>query len=261
MGKLGKLGKMEHKHKSGKRFLSGVLSAAMLANFCTVMPITAFADDDIDAEVQTTDSNGHRYQLFDTSMSWTDAESYCESIGGHLVTITSVEEQQYIIENLLPTGTKNTYFIGLSRDTDTAEWSWVTSEPFDYTNWDYGEPNSTTENYVHMYANMGNVGTWNNTYNFLEGNWAYATSNCGFICEWEENKVVQPSYNISPYVLFSGSNSSDFTLNCWKSTFNGDVYTGRNFISNASELYLNGEMTSKIGTIFPDNLQRSLGDF
>ncbi len=233
---------MEHKHKSGKRFLSGVLSAAILANFCTVMPITAFADDDIDAEVQTTDSNGHRYQLFDTSMSWTDAESYCESIGGHLVTITSAEEQQYIIENLLPTGTKNTYFIGLSRDTDTAEWSWVTSEPFDYTNWDYGEPNSTTENYVHMYANMGNVGTWNNTYNFLECNWAYATSNCGFICEWEENEVVQPSYNISPYVLFSGSNSSDFTLNCWKSTFNGDVYTGRNFISNASELYLNGNV-------------------
>lgn len=233
---------MEHKHKSGKRFLSGVLSAVMLANFCTVMPITAFADDDIDAEVQTTDSNGHRYQLFDTSMSWTDAESYCESIGGHLVTITSAEEQQYIIENLLPTGTKNTYFIGLSRDTDTAEWSWITSEPFDYTNWDYGEPNSTTENYVHMYANMGNVGTWNNTYNFLEGNWAYATSNCGFICEWEENEVVQSSYNISPYVLFSGSNSSDFTLNCWKSTFNGDVYTGRNFISNASELYLNGNV-------------------
>lgn len=233
---------MEHKHKSGKRFLSGVLSAAMLANFCTVMPITAFADDDIDAEVQTTDSNGHRYQLFDTSMSWTDAESYCESIGGHLVTITSAEEQQYIIENLLPTGTKNTYFIGLSRDTDTAEWSWVTSEPFYYTNWDYGEPNSTTENYVHMYANMGNVGTWNNTYNFLEGNWAYATANCGFICEWEENEAVQPSYNISPYVLFSGSNSSDFTLNCWKSTSNGDVYTGRNFISNASELYLNGNV-------------------
>ena len=93
-----------------------------------------------------------------------------------------------------------------------------------------------------MYANMGNVGTWNNTYNFLEGNWAYATANCGFICEWEENEVVQPSYNISPYVLFSGSSSSDFTLNCWKSTFNGDVYTGRNFISNASELYLNGNV-------------------
>lgn len=81
---------MEYKHKSGKRFLSRVLSAAMLANFCTVMPITAFADDDIDAEVQTADSNGHRYQLFDTSMSWTDAESYCESIGEHLVTITEV---------------------------------------------------------------------------------------------------------------------------------------------------------------------------
>ena len=49
---------------------------------------------------------------------------------------------------------------------------------------------------------------------------------------------------LSPYVLFSGSDSSDFTLNCWKSTFNGDVYTGRNFISNASELYLNGNVNA-----------------
>lgn len=49
---------------------------------------------------------------------------------------------------------------------------------------------------------------------------------------------------LSPYVLFSGSNSTDFTLNCWKSTFNGDVYTGKNFISNASELYLNGNVNA-----------------
>ena len=49
---------------------------------------------------------------------------------------------------------------------------------------------------------------------------------------------------LSPYVLFSGSDSTDFTLNCWKSTFNGDIYTGKNFISNASELYLNGNVNA-----------------
>ncbi|MBR0529677.1 MAG: VWA domain-containing protein [Ruminococcus sp.] len=48
----------------------------------------------------------------------------------------------------------------------------------------------------------------------------------------------------SPYVLFSGSDTENFTLNCWKSTFNGDVYTGKNFISNASELYLNGNVNA-----------------
>lgn len=49
---------------------------------------------------------------------------------------------------------------------------------------------------------------------------------------------------VSPYVLFSGSNTTDFILNCWKSTFYGDVYTGRDFISNSSELYLNGNVNA-----------------
>ncbi len=49
---------------------------------------------------------------------------------------------------------------------------------------------------------------------------------------------------VSPYVLFSGSNNTDFILNCWKSTFYGDVYAGRDFISNSSELYLNGNVNA-----------------
>ena len=47
---------------------------------------------------------------------------------------------------------------------------------------------------------------------------------------------------VSPYTLFSGSNTENFQLNCWKSTFNGNVYTGAGFVSNASELYLNGKV-------------------
>lgn len=85
---------MKSKKKYNKRIFSGFLSAVMLTNFCTVMPISAFANDDEMQEI--TSDNGHRYQLFDTSMSWNEAEAYCESLGGHLATITSVEEQQYI---------------------------------------------------------------------------------------------------------------------------------------------------------------------
>ena len=47
---------------------------------------------------------------------------------------------------------------------------------------------------------------------------------------------------VSPYTIFSGSSTENFQLNCWKSTFNGSVYTGSGFISNASELYLNGKV-------------------
>ena len=51
----------------------------------------------------------------------------------------------------------------------------------------------------------------------------------------------QPAEHPS-YVLYSGSETEDFSLYCWKSTFNGDVYTGRNFVCGASELYLNGRL-------------------
>lgn len=47
---------------------------------------------------------------------------------------------------------------------------------------------------------------------------------------------------VSPYTIFSGSSTENFQLNCWKSTFNGNVYTGAGFVSNASELYLNGKV-------------------
>lgn len=61
---------MKAKNKSSKKIFSGILSITMLANFCTVMPITALADDETKQEVPyMATENGHRYQLIDTSMS------------------------------------------------------------------------------------------------------------------------------------------------------------------------------------------------
>ena len=66
------------KSKTIKRTISGVLSLALLANFGTVFPIEAFADNESENLIEhSLESYGHRYQLFDSSMSWTDAESYC----------------------------------------------------------------------------------------------------------------------------------------------------------------------------------------
>lgn len=143
---------MKSKKKYNKRIFSGVLSAVMLVNFCTVMPISAFANDDEIQEIIS--DNGHRYQLFDTSMNWNEAEAYCESLGGHLLTINSDEEQQLINNNILSIGTKNTYYIGMYRDNNAGEWKWITNESVDFFNWDEGEPNNTNENYVHMYRGM-----------------------------------------------------------------------------------------------------------
>ena len=121
-----------------KRVISTAISAAITFNMAALFPISVFADKDPSEESssKTTYFGSNRYQLFDESMSWTEAKEYCENLGGHLVTITSSEEQEFINESLLSIGEKSTYFIGLSRTDANSQWNWVTGEAFEYTNWD-----------------------------------------------------------------------------------------------------------------------------
>lgn len=244
--------------KNFNRIMSGIVSIALLANFCTVMPISAFAKDDEVQEISN--DNGHRYQLFDTSMSWNEAEAYCESLGGHLVTVNSEEEQKFIEDSLLTLGTKKTYFIGLSRTTSEEPWTWVINESFDYSNWDNGEPNSTSENYVHMYANTGNFGTWNNTFNYVEGNSNHSTANAGFICEWESvDSPVEIKNNMKNYALFSASTTENLSFYGWKSNISGNIYSGASFNYGGSELYVNGKIDT-VGTITANGWKKEINE-
>lgn len=139
----------------------------------------------------------HSYKVFDESMTWQQAKEKCESLGGHLVTITSQGEQNFV-SKLLTNGGKKQYWIGATTTGGTPQW--VTGETFSYSNWDVIEPNSHTrsdgekEQYVHIY-NTPNpaVGgskrfAWNdmyydNTYPGEEDNFSLQT--VGYVCEWE----------------------------------------------------------------------------
>ncbi len=61
--------------------------------------------------------SGKAYILVDDYLSWEEAEAYCESLGGHLVTIDSEEEQGFVDALVTENGTREHYFLGLS-DTD-----------------------------------------------------------------------------------------------------------------------------------------------
>ena len=45
---------------------------------------------------------------------------------------------------------------------------------------------------------------------------------------------------IFPYAIFAASTSSDYTFSGWKSNIVGDIYTGKDFVYNGSELYVDG---------------------
>ena len=45
---------------------------------------------------------------------------------------------------------------------------------------------------------------------------------------------------VFPYAIFSGSTEYDFSFQGWKSEITGDIYSGRNFLYQGSELYMEG---------------------
>ena len=46
---------------------------------------------------------------------------------------------------------------------------WVIGEEITYFNWSKGEPNSDTEHLIHIYNANNTADTWNNTYEFSDG--------------------------------------------------------------------------------------------
>jgi hypothetical protein len=96
--------------------------------------------------------NGHSYYRSTGSMTWTDARQACSNMGGHLVTSTSLAENNFLF-NLWPNG-----WIGLTDEVVEGQWRWVTGESFSWANWNGGEPNnSNNEDYIQFVGG----GKWN----------------------------------------------------------------------------------------------------
>lgn len=125
--------------------------------------------------------DGHSYYVYDHALSWEDARTFCEELGGHLVVITSQEENDAIYAYLTSLGCESAY-IGLTDCAEEGTWVWVTDEASDYRNWNPGEPNGENpdEDYAMFYYKFSG-GTWN------DGDFGGSTVNggCSFLCEWE----------------------------------------------------------------------------
>lgn len=148
--------------------------------------------------VATKEYNGHIYTLYNDVLSWNDAKTKCEEMGGHLVTVTSQEEQA-VIEELVNGQFCRWYFMGATNIENGVDYKWVTGEPFIYTNWRDGSPDNycNMENYLMTTTRLN--GVWQDTTNT---GWDNVL---GFICEVEtENitKVKEDSFGRNTYQLF-----------------------------------------------------------
>lgn len=124
---------------------------------------------------------GRFYKIEEVTVPWSGAKAACESKGGHLATITSQEEQEFIqslnANNLC-------LWIGGHRDTD-GNWCWITGEPWDYTHWGDGEPNNSSN----VVAGETCAALWPETWNDLADENVYEQK--GYVFEREGTAIPE----------------------------------------------------------------------
>ena len=138
--------------------------------------------------------NSHTYAQFDykernLEKSYSAWEAYCESLGGHLATITSAEENAAVYNMIQKEGLTLAFF-GYSDENSEGNWEWITGETSSYSNWESGQPNNgandkkgRAQNYAQFSKNTAD-GQWNDE-RIGEDSWH-------FVCEWDEIITSEP---------------------------------------------------------------------
>lgn len=141
-----------------------VLAALMAVQVASAVPILNPA-------------NGHYYELVPGAftLNWEESRDAAEQmtlmgVNGHLATITSQSENDFINTALSAFSTVGSAFIGGFQDTSDPAysepgggWGWITGVEFIYTNWGQFEPNNalvgtTNENSIEFLFGLGD---WN----------------------------------------------------------------------------------------------------
>lgn len=173
--------------------------------------------------------NGHYFALTVYATNWDAAQKQAVSWGGHLATITTAQEQNFINRTFLVGKFERLpLWIGLfdrgGSGTFTQKWrmifgsptnrfEWVTGEPLSYTFWKPGEPNNTPPGEYYVTINWeysdpsrnGQKGNWNDTP--LNGTTRYGGSTSGpyfGIVERDTNPSLPARSKFSSYALIIG---------------------------------------------------------
>ncbi len=141
---------------------------------------TTITVNGFDVEVFDFKNNSYAYIPNEQLIAWTVAKNQAEGVffegaAGHLATVTSAEENGFIVENILPiveeTGSSIAW-LGGTEETD-GKWKWITGETWSYNNWAANESNPSGIQYI----TYNDQNTWYSFYN--------DTPVLGYIIEFE----------------------------------------------------------------------------
>ncbi len=170
------------KLKSENESLSNVAKDALESISLNALSILAGRDFDLNMFIASFSGSqffhGHHYKFFSSYITWERAKKYCENVGGHLVTINSAEENDFVRELIRQRGYRTSdIWLGAIKKKGRLRWEWLTEEPVTFSKWNPSQSGmeSSKNGEYRLYVIKDE---WRD--------WSSGDSGSGYyICEWD----------------------------------------------------------------------------
>lgn len=95
---------------------------------------------------ETLTFNGHRYAFILFPLNWGDARVFAQRCGGHLATVTSEEENEWLADTFGMASLGRLVWLGGTDEGSESFWRWQNGEGWRYEHWNKPEPNNNNGN-------------------------------------------------------------------------------------------------------------------
>jgi hypothetical protein len=149
---------------------------------------------------------GHRYQFSPEKLNWEEAKAKAAAVGGHLATITSAEENQWVLDTFVSRLQGNlSVWLGGTKDNPTQTWTWITGEPLTFTAWGTGEPGTNLNEMALCFSRQSQG--WGD---IRTNGMGQADRRGGYLIEWDDagSSMPAPVATAAPAPVVKAPNDS-----------------------------------------------------
>ncbi len=165
-----------------KKLLSAILVVTLFITCLPANPVSATNTTQVPDDA--VEFNGHYYKVYvDANIGWHDAKTVCEELNGHLATIASKEENDFVFSLVQD---KNIQcWLGATDEEIEGIWKWVTGEEFSFTNCSFDNRGGKQH---YLVINYTDDGLWDDQGEKAGGSFLCKTG--GYVCEWEPKENI-----------------------------------------------------------------------
>lgn len=228
--------------------ISALLAFVMLMGMMLSVPFTvSAAETEMNITADASMFNGHFYKVFKETVSWHEAKLICENLGGHLATVTSNQENNFIYGLVQNAGVQS--WLGGTDEEIEGEWKWITGEDWTYYPDEYGFDNRNG-NQDYLVIGYDNKNFWDDQ----SDKQGFLCQANGYTCEWESaNNISDRKSSVlsnNRLTVYQNENSKYNASENAKIEYNGNEYYTNSFgIANLPSIDSGSITVSKNGYI------------